>query len=242
MKYDEMWYLSKIGFLDQVTPPASQDVVKCIKHTHFKRNDIIRTPDATQQELCFIKEGSVRIYTMNDEGKQFTYSILGPGSTFGKMKSISLNCDDAYVEAIEPTHFCSIDEQSFMSLASKYPALFQKALETLSERLQEREQRLKMMALDNCRDKVIHLLQSLHNRYNKPSQDEEYYTITLPITQQELANMIGASRESVSTVLNELAEEGLVKFPKRKQIDVHHSLVEHDPNPPYIQALYMDPS
>ncbi|MFD2639080.1 Crp/Fnr family transcriptional regulator [Piscibacillus salipiscarius] len=240
MKYDELWYLSKIGFLEHVAPPASNELIGCIKHARYNRNEVIRTPDNTKHELGFIKEGSVRLYTINDEGKQFTCSLLGPGSTFGKMRSFSLHMDNVYVEAIEPTHFCTVDEESFMALANKYPILLHKALETLSDRLKEREERLKVMALDHCKDKVIHLLQMIYDRYNRPSHDQEFYTITLPITQQELANMIGSSRESVSTVLNELAEEGLVKFPKRKQIDVHFSLVQDDPNPKYIQDLYQN--
>lgn len=242
MKYEDFWYLSKIGFLDQVEPPASSDVLKCIKHSTYNRHDIIRTPDAPQHELCFIKEGSVRLYTINEQGKQFTYSLLGPGSTFGKIKYFSLSCDDVYVEAIEPTHFCAIDEKAFLTLSEKYPILLHKALEALSERLHEREQRLKYMALENSREKIIHILQTLYDRYNSPSENQNYYTIAFPITQQELANMVGVSRESVSIVFTELANEGLIRFPKRKQIDVHYSLVNNDPNPPYIQALYTNSS
>ncbi|RPF54261.1 Crp/Fnr family transcriptional regulator [Aquisalibacillus elongatus] len=240
MEFSKLWYLSKIGFLDGVPESASNDVVDCIQHTDYRRGEIIRTPETFRDELCFIKTGCVRIFTVNHKGKEFTYSLLGPGSTFGKMKTFSLNVQESYVQAVDDTHFCSVNEETFLKLSEKHPTLLQKALQELSFRLEEREEMLKSLALDHVRDRIIHLLQTLHNRYYEPRPNQQYHSIHFPLTQQEIANMVGSTREVVSTILRELAEEGLVRFPKRKRIDVHDSIIKEDPNPSYIRNLFIE--
>ncbi|GEL77717.1 Crp/Fnr family transcriptional regulator [Tenuibacillus multivorans] len=238
MEYSKLWYLSKIGFLESIPTPVSLEALEKIKHTYYKRNDLIRSPETHQNELCFIKTGSVRLYAIDTDGKQFTYSLLGAGSTFGKMEGFSLSCDDVFVEAIEDTHFCTINENDFLELASRHPILLQNCLKVLSERLEERENLMKQLATGTVRERIIYLLQSLYNRYHQPNENVDFHAINLPISQQELANMIGSSREAVSTTLNELAKEGLVRFPKRKKIEVHNTLIADNPLPAYIQEMY----
>ncbi|WP_162297902.1 Crp/Fnr family transcriptional regulator [Halalkalibacillus sediminis] len=238
MIYSKLWYLSKIGFLEALPSPASIEALEHIEHSYLEKNTVIQRPEDPVNELYFIKSGSIRFYTVDEDGKQFTYSMLGPGSTYGKIGSFSLGLEELYVETLEKTHLCTLKEDSFEYLSEKYPILLQRIVYLLGERLHEREEMMKHLALGDVRKRLIYLLQTLFNRYGKPTKNDEFYCIEFPLTQQELSNMIGVSREAVSSTLKKLSNEGLVRFPKRKKIEIHKDLAEIDPLPDYIRDMY----
>ncbi|NIK13172.1 Crp/Fnr family transcriptional regulator [Alkalibacillus sp. S2W] len=238
MEYSKLWYLSRIGFFETLPSEIAEEALECIHHNYLKRYTIIQRPDDPVKELYFIKAGSVRIYSINEEGRQFTYSMLGPGSTYGKINTFSLGIENVYIETLEPTHLCSISESAFNELSKKHPTLLNRVIELLSERLQEREEMMKYMALYDVRERLIYLLQNLYNRYGHETADLEYCEIEFPLTHQELANMIGVTREAITGTLKKLTTEGLVRLPKRKKIEIHRSLTEENPLPAYIQTMY----
>jgi CRP-like cAMP-binding protein len=82
-------------------------------------------------------------------------------------------------------------------------------LKILSERLKERDEMLEQLALGDVRERVLHLLIKLSGQFGV--KDGDYHKIDLPLTHQELANMIGATRESVSVVLREFAKDDIIR-------------------------------
>ncbi|WP_105960399.1 Crp/Fnr family transcriptional regulator [Alkalicoccus urumqiensis] len=238
MDRSRLWYLSKIGFLENVPADAADEFSAHIRHQNVSRGEIIQDPQSVRPELTFVKTGTVRLYTIDEEGRQFSYSLLGPGSTYGCLSTFSLGTENMYIEAVEPALICTIPEASYHQLARKYPVLTERILEILSERLRERGEMMEQLALRSVKDRLLHLLKMLFNHYGTYNENTVFQPIALPLTQQELAYMIGSSREAVSQTLHRLSEEGLVRFPKRRTIELHQSLLQEVPLPSYVQHLY----
>ena len=179
---------------------------------HFNwitKNTLVQTPASVREGLTFVKAGKLRLYQLNESGKQFTLGILTSGNIFGELNSFSFGTNRVYIETLEPSLLCAMFEPQFERLMINRPQLALKFLKKLSDRLTEREDQLEQLALHGLRRRVLHLLSTLSEKFG--ILQGEYALIDLPLSQQEIANMLGASREAVSAVMNELAKEGVVK-------------------------------
>ncbi|MFA9558141.1 Crp/Fnr family transcriptional regulator [Evansella sp. AB-rgal1] len=216
---DKMWYLSKVGFFDFLEEEELEKIIPLIQHQDIRRNMVIQTPDKVEKKLYFIKEGALKIYDINEDGKVFTKSLLGPFSTYGHLSTFSLGVENVFVETISDVHLCSISEEEFQSLIEKYPKLTWKAMQILTERLNEREKMLQVIATGTVKQQIKHLLVSLADTYGK--ENFSYVEIPFPLSHQEIANMLGVTRESVSTNMNRLKSEGYIRNTAKRTIEVN---------------------
>ncbi|MGO4276958.1 Crp/Fnr family transcriptional regulator, partial [Paenibacillus sp. TAF58] len=128
---------------------------------HFNwitNNTLVQTPDSAREGLYFVKEGKLRLYKLNDSGKQFTLGILTRGNIFGELNSFSFGTRRVYIETMESSLLCTMSEPQFERLMINRPQLALKFLKALSDRLKEREVQLEQLALHDLRKRVLHLL------------------------------------------------------------------------------------
>ncbi len=195
-----------------MSPEEMREIDQLDTIHHFNRitkNTLVQTPESAREGLYFVKEGKLRLYKLNDSGKQFTLGILTRGNIFGELDSFSFGTKEVYIETLEPTFLCTMFEPQFERLMLNQPRLALKFLKALSDRLNEREEQLEQLALHGLRKRLLHLLSTLSEKFGVIQ--DGYALIDLPLSHQEIANMLGASREAVSGVMSELAKEGVVK-------------------------------
>jgi CRP-like cAMP-binding protein len=221
---NKLWYLSQISMFEALPMEDLIWLEKMAPMSTLKKNTLIQAPDTFREGLYLLKEGKLRIYKINSEGKQFTLGILGNGNVFGEIDSLSLGTRDVYIETIEDTILCSLAKDQFEKFLVDRPQLIMKFLKALSERLNERDSMLEQLALGGIRDRVLHLLLKLSEQFGV-IEGGEYHKIDLPLTHQELANMLGVTRESVTVVLNELVKEDIIRT-GRKSIHVRRDKVK----------------
>lgn len=209
---DKLWYLSKISIFETLPAEDLQEIDRMAPMSHFNavpKGTMIQTPGNEKDGLFFVKLGKLRLYKINEDGRQFTLGILGQGNMFGEIESFSLGTKGIYIETMEETLICSVLKDDFNHFLSQRPLLAMKFLKELSDRLQERDELLEKLALGDLKEKVLYLLVKLAEKFG--IKDKEYMRIDIPLTHQELANMIGATRESVTLVLQELSKESLIQ-------------------------------
>lgn len=221
--------MNKIGYLSQIsifdTLPMNDLMVidQMAPMSTIKKKTLIQSPESFREGLYFLKEGKLRLYKFSPEGKQFTLGILGKGNVFGEIDSFSLGTRDIFIETMEETLLCSLQKDDFEKFLVERPQIALKLLQLLSERLKERDALLEQLALGDIRDRVLHLLLKLSDQFGV--KEGEYHKIDLPITHQELANMIGSTRESITIVLNELAQEDIIRT-GRMSIHIHREMAQ----------------
>jgi CRP-like cAMP-binding protein len=206
---NKLWYLSQISLFDALTMEELQEMERMTPMTTIRKGELIQSPTTFREGLYMLKEGKLKLYKINPEGKQFIVSILGSGNVFGEIDSFSLGTRDAYIETMEKTILCSIGKEQFESFLIDRPHLTVKIMKELSRLLKERDNMLEQMALSNVRDRVIHLLLTLAEKFGV--QEDLYYKIDMPLSHQEIANMIGSTRETVTQILNDLSKSGVIK-------------------------------
>lgn len=210
---NKLWYLSQISIFEEMSREEIREIDQLDTIHHFNwiaKNTLVQTPESAREGLHFVKEGKLRLYKLNDNGKQFTLGILTRGNIFGELNSFAFGTRRVFIETMEPSLLCTIPEPQFERLMINRPQLALKFLKALSDRLKEREDQLEQFALHGLRKRVLHLLSTLSAKFGVIQ--DGYALIDLPLSHQEIANMLGASREAVSNVMSELAKEGVVKI------------------------------
>jgi len=207
---DNIQYLSQFNLLKSLSTEDLIEMDEMTSITIVPKNTFIQKPETFAEGLYFVKKGKVRLFKLNAEGKQFTSDILGEGNVFGEMDIISFGTRDSYIETIEESFICLMSKDRFENFLMQRPRFMMNLLKVLSDRIMAMSRLNQNLALGDLHDKILHVLMKLSDQFGFTIIDE-YYKIDLPISHQEIANLVGATREAVTVALQELVKEKVIK-------------------------------
>lgn len=194
----------------------SDDVLESIAVQGVVRNipgnNILLQEGEQPDALYIVVTGKVKIYVGDEDGKELVLSILGPGDFFGEMALIDGAPRSATVMSVGESTVAKIGKQDFLKCLRETPDLAFNLLISFAHRMRCVNEHIKDLALFDVYGRVARTLL----RLAKPKGDR---LVTDAITQQEIANMVGASREMVSRVLNNLKNDGYISVAD-KQITI----------------------
>lgn len=193
-----------------------QSIAKHIStHTH-PRNTILMHEGEPPDAMYIVTDGRVKIYVSDAEGKELVLDTLSPGEFFGELALIDGSPRSATVVTTTETTISKILKTDFDHCLQASPKIAVNLLKILSRRIRTMNDNIKDLALLDVYGRVARTILRL-------AQERNGVLITDPITQQELANMVGASREMVSRVIKTLKSEGYISI-SGKQITVISTL------------------
>ncbi|MEK3789750.1 MULTISPECIES: Crp/Fnr family transcriptional regulator [Paenibacillus] len=208
---DRIEYLSQFNLLRSLSREDLIEMDKLTSVTTYPKHTYIQTPDTFVEGLYFVKRGTVRLYQLNEQGKQFTLDILSEGNIFGEMGDISLGTRRLLIEAVEDCDICVMDRERFESYLIQHPRFMMNMIKAMSQRLSQLSNLAQHLALGRLHDKIIHVLAELSGRYGVQDEGNDYCRIDMPLSHQEIAHFVGASREAVSVALKELVEVDMIR-------------------------------
>lgn len=218
---DKVGYLSRINIMEVLPRQALMEVDRDAPMNVVTRGTTILQPGHQGDVLYLLKEGRVRVYKVSAEGKEFTLAMLGPGNIFGEIGSLSTGTEGAYAEALEDTVLCLWRKPDVERIMQQHPQLALRVMEVLSHRLKQMQELLGHMAMGDVRSRLLYLLLRLAAEFGA-DDDGPWTLISADLTHQDLAAMIGTTRETVSSTLAALSREDLVRT-GRKEIRVHRT-------------------
>ncbi len=175
----------------------------------YNKNDIILTEEESGNSMFFIVEGKVKVLR-SDEDKEIIISLLGPGDFFGEMAILDGMGRSATVSAVENSKLFILQRNEFLDLLNTHPEVSISLLKELSIRLRNATNKIKALSLKDAEGKVATVLIQLADDIGKIKHGVVEID-NLPF-QQELANMAGTSRETVSRTLHSFAKKGLIEL------------------------------
>ncbi|MFI8711484.1 Crp/Fnr family transcriptional regulator [Brevibacillus brevis] len=212
-------YLSQFYLLNSLSEESLRLIDQLTSLTSFPQNTCIQTPETFSEGVYFIKQGKVRLYKVNRDGRQFTFDILGDGNVFGEVDFLSLGTREMYIETIEACLICKMGKAKFESYIIEHPQLMMKIMKIISDRMVSISQAAENLALLPLQDRIISTLVRLADQFGTPCSSA-FQKIELPLSHQELAHFVGASREAVTVALRALAREELIQT-GFKTISIH---------------------
>jgi CRP/FNR family transcriptional regulator len=179
----------------------------------LRRFTSIFTQGQSADALYFIEEGLVKLTRTNDLGDRIILSISGSGDLTGEeVMSIESSQYQADAEVLTPATLYRIPRDTLQKVLGQSGELASSVIDFLLSRRQMLAQKVELLCLHDVEFRILYYLADLATLVG-PSPGGEGYN--LPITQAELADLIGATRETTSTTLNQLERRGLVKLSRR---------------------------
>jgi CRP-like cAMP-binding protein len=177
--------------------------------TRCSRGQQILSPDDPPDRIHIIKQGRVRLYRTTPDGKQLTLDIHEKGTILGDMAMLGQDrVPEAYAEAIDDGVICTISPDELRSLIERYPIIGINIIRHLSGRLQAAERELEAMAYQRVDQRLARRLIDLAARFGV--ETERGTLIRARLTQQELAELVGTTRETLAHTLSDLRRRGIL--------------------------------
>ena len=177
----------------------------------YQRNTIIINEGDHSDSLYIISSGKVKVFLSDDAGKEVTLNVQGPGEYFGELALIDAEPRSASVITTEPTRVAILSKADFEVFLKKHPEANLKIMCGLVKRLRVLSEDVKSLALMDVYGRVARLLLQL------AAEEGGVRVIRENLTQQEIANRVGSSREMVSRILKDLKTGGYIEV-KNKRI------------------------
>ena len=182
----------------------------------YRKNTIVINQGDETSSLYIILSGSVKVFISSDEGREAVLNHQVAGDYFGDLALIDRQPRAASVMTTEPSKFMIISRDDFMRCLANNPEIALNLIRPLTSRVRMLAQNVSNLALLDVYGRVAHtLLQESH--------EENGQRVTDRLTQQEIADMVGASRAMVSRVLKDLRAGGYISV-DRKRITIHQKL------------------
>jgi len=170
-----------------------------------RRGQVVFQPGVTGEALFLVKTGRVSIYRLAHDGRKVVLALLGPGGAFGEMPFVGQSMDDAYAEVVEDAALCIMSRVDLEDLLSRRPEIGIGLVRALARRVREMEDRLEELAVRSVPARVARLLLKLSDAAGAVEG----------FSHQELADLLGTSRETVSRALVEFRNQGLIEIERR---------------------------
>lgn len=214
MRDQSIWFLENIDVNTIFCPKKIGEMRDAHTYEMFSKGEYIYLQEDDADRIYFISYGRVRIGTYGNGGKQITKAILGSGEVFGELALIGVERRRDYSIAMEETELCIITRAEMKSLLRDHNALTLFLMKTMGSRALEMENRLESLVFKDSRTRVIEFLLGL---VDKKGQRVGYeWVVRKFMTHQEMAYLTATSRQTVTTVLNELKGKDLIKFDRRR--------------------------
>jgi len=175
----------------------------------FSAGQVIFRQDAPGDSLYVLIDGRVKVVLIGEDGREVILSVLGAGAVFGEMSLLDNEPRSAHVIAMTPCSALTLHRAAFHERLRASPDLCLALLAAISSRLRRADDRIRALSLLDVNGRVAHLLLQ---------QATEAGSDVFPrrLTHQTVAEMIGASRETVSRTLRHLVNRGVISIGRRQ--------------------------
>jgi len=226
-KYDTFAFLQQFPIFKSLTEYEMVPIIDFARTREFKVGEIVFMQDQPISDVYFIQQGKVKIYKTDYYGKEQIVNVLQKNDMFPHQGLFRQGKYPAHAEIIESAKLINIPISSFENFLITHPEISIKMFRVLGEIIMDLQSRLEEKILYNVYDQIIMLLMRLAKK-NGEKLDEKHFKITLLLTNRELANMIGSSRETVSRTLTQLKKKHLVHTDPAGHLIVDYDALEEE--------------
>jgi len=187
----------------------------------YKRNNMILMEEDVGDTLFILNQGSVKITRLSDDGREVILSILGDGDFFGEMSIFDGESRSANVIALEDSEVFVLKRGDFLELLEKHPKIAIALLQELAIRLRRSDQQIEGLSLSDAENRIAMSIIRLAEDLGVIKLGQVIID-NLPF-QQDIANMAGTSRETVSRMLKLLERKGWIQRKGRQLIITNYN-------------------
>ncbi len=215
---DRTMAIKAVPFFTQLSD-RELDVIRAVaSEKTYPKNAVVLTEGEMGDSLYMIQSGKVKVFIGDEEGREIILKILGPGAFFGEMSMIDKQPRSASVTTIEGSTFQVLTHAAFEKCVEQEPRIGNMVMQILAQRVREADRKIGTLALMDVYGRVASTLLELSVYSNGK------LVVGEKLSQQELANMVGASREMVNRILKDLTDRGFISVESKSITIINREL------------------
>jgi CRP/FNR family cyclic AMP-dependent transcriptional regulator len=211
---NESLYLKQVSFFADLADEDIRELRAVARRRTFRNGEVIFHRDDPGQVLYVIKEGKVKICLTSPDGQEVALVVFGKGECFGELAMFGGLPRSADAITLEKVECYTLQRSDFHSAIMKNPKIAIQVLEELAKRLRNTDQMVEDLIFLDVYGRVAKKLLELADTHGVKSEDG--IRIDVRLTQQELASMVGASRESVNKVIGYFTDKNFISTDKHR--------------------------
>jgi len=216
--------LQEMPILSSLSQSDWERVKHLFVEKHFGKDDYIFFEGNPFSWLGVVLEGRVKMIKHSENGKDVVVDMISSGGMLGELAAFNGEPYPATAQAMEPTVVASIQRDDYLRLLKQYPALALRVIEELGRRLREAQEMIKSMAVERVERRIARILLKLAAATG--SSSEEGIVIELPLTRQDIAEMVGTTVETAIRTMSKFRKKGLVQTKRGRVVILDpHQLV-----------------
>jgi CRP-like cAMP-binding protein len=222
----EIKLLQRIPLFSELIDKELTQIASLMVKRTYQKDNIILIEEEMGSTLFIIVSGKVKITRTDDNGREVILSILGDGDVFGEMSILDGMARSANAIALGEAELILLRRVDFLNLLHQFPQIAINLLRELAMRIRKSDAQIKSLSLQDAKGKVANAILRLADdggvvRHGRVELDE------MPL-QQDLANMAGTSRETISRVIKSLTKKGYLQREGNKLIIIDYKKFKED--------------
>jgi CRP-like cAMP-binding protein len=205
----KLWFLTRCDLFERLTPAQAERLERHALIRAFKRRSLIYLPDEPGKSVLVLARGRVKIKDVTADGKETILAFIDEGELFGELAVLDDEPRREYAEAVVDSQILVIPRDDLLWLMGQRPDVALSVTKLVGLRRRRIENRLRNVLFLPSRERLIRLLQELVETHSVRRSNR--CEIGLPLSHQELAGLIGVTRETVTVVLGQLQRDGLIQ-------------------------------
>lgn len=213
--HKSIWYFEDINLKECFCPiNGAEDRYQKQPKRSFKKAEFIYLSDDEADQVFFIHQGAVKIIGYTEEGNEIIKAVLHPGEIFGELALYGEEQRSDYAQAIENTEVCILSRAGVTNLMRDLNGFQEFLHKIMGDRVIMTQKRLASLLYKDAKTRIAeYILEQAGKRSRKTPLGIELRNY---LTHQEIASYTGTSRQTVTTVLNQFREEGLIDFDRKR--------------------------
>jgi CRP/FNR family cyclic AMP-dependent transcriptional regulator len=211
---NEYTYLKQVNIFHGLSDEETRELAAVARRRVFRAGEVIFHRDDPGQILYVIKEGKVKICLTSPDGQEISLVVFGKGQHFGEFALLDSLPRSADAIALEKVECYTLQRSDFHNAIIKNPKIAIQIMEVLCERLRKTDRQVEDLIFLDVYGRVAKKLLELAETHGAKASSGTL--IDMRLTQQEIASMVGASRESVNKVLGYFTDKGYISTEKQR--------------------------
>ncbi len=217
---EKIWFLKACDLFERLSAADKRQLEKRAVLRTFPAGSFIYFPTDPGQSVLVLARGRVKIKFLSPDGQETILAFVGAGELFGELAIVDPQPRNEYAEAMVETTVIAIPREEMLALMERRPELALHVTRLFGFRRRRVENRLRNILFCSIRQRLVALLLELVETHGQ--RDGSAWDITLPLSHQDLASLIGATRETVTLTLGQLQDEKLIRVGRRRLIVLDH--------------------
>jgi CRP/FNR family transcriptional regulator, cyclic AMP receptor protein len=202
-------FLATVPLLSRIVPDELRRFSDITREKQYPKGSVILFEDDPGDSLFIVRSGRVKVVLVAEDGREVILGVLGIGEHFGELSLIDDQPRSAHVIAMEDSTLLVLRRDDFRRRVESNPSVAWALLTELSRRLRRADGKIGGLVLLDVPGRIAQLLLDVTEEGGTP-------TIDKPLTHQIIAQMIGASRETVSRTMREFQDAGMIAVNRRR--------------------------